>query len=432
MTDPAEQLERFLVGGAVRDQLLGEPISDRDWIVIGATAERMEKLGFRSVGRDFPVFLHPITGEEYALARRERKVGAGYRGFEIDSSPNVTLEEDLERRDLTINAMARSPDGALIDPFGGAADLQAGRLRHVSLAFVEDPVRVLRVARFGARFASRGFEIATETKRLIVAMVQNGEVDTLVAERVWRELELALGEDHPSVFFEVLRQSGALARILPELDVLFGIPQPENHHPEGDVGTHMLIALEEAVKLSRDTRVRFAALVYEVGKGTTPQHKGPRQIAHEKRGVRQVKALCQRLRVPHGHRDLALAVTEYHLLMHKLHELRTTTVLKLLYTVNAFRARDNIKPFVLACQADANGRGCPRQPYPAAQLLALYAEAARDVDLNDLEASLPDGEARGREARRRRLAAIANVRSIWRASHLMATTSAKPDKKPSP
>ena len=417
MTDPAEHLERFLVGGAVRDQLLGDPSGDRDWVVIGATAASMEALGFRPVGRDFPVFLHPISGEEYALARRERKVEAGYRGFEIDAAPTVTLEEDLARRDLTVNAMARSPDGALIDPFGGAADLKARQLRHVSPAFVEDPVRILRAARFGARFAGRGFEIAAETEKLIIAMVQNGEVDALVPERVWRELELALGEDRPRVFFEVLRRSGALARVLPELDALFGIPQPRDHHPEGDVGTHMLMALDAAAALSNDTRVRFAALVHDVGKGTTPQREWPHHIAHEKRGVRQVKAMCQRLRAPNGHRDLALAVTGYHLLMHKLPELRITTVLKLLQALNAFRNPANVDSFVLACQADADGRGGSKQPYPAAELLTLYSAAARDVDLNDLETAFPEGKARGREARRRRLAAISGVQSTWRTAH---------------
>ena len=417
MTDPTEHLERYLVGGAVRDQLLGDPSGDRDWVVIGATAAHMEVLGFRPVGRGFPVFLHPVTGEEYALARRERKVAVGYRGFEIDAAPTVTLEEDLARRDLTVNAMARSPDGTLIDPFGGAADLKAGQLRHVSPAFVEDPVRVLRVARFGARFAGRGFEIAAETEQLITTMVQNGEVDALVPERVWRELELALGEDHPRVFFEVLRRSGALARILPELDTLFGVPQPRDHHPEGDVGTHTLMALEAAAALSDDTRVRFAALVHDVGKGTTPQREWPRHIAHEKRGVRQVKAMCQRLRAPHGHRDLALAVTGYHLLMHKLPELRTTTVLKLLQALDAFRNPANVELFALACQADADGRGGSKQPYPAAELLARYAAAARDVDLKDLTTALPEGKERGREARRRRLAAISEVQSIWRTAH---------------
>ncbi len=417
MTDPSEHLERYLVGGAVRDEMLGDPSGDRDWVVIGATAEHMKALGFRPVGRDFPVFLHPVTGEEYALARQERKVAAGYRGFEIDAAPTVTLEEDLARRDLTVNAMARSPDGTLIDPFGGVADLKARQLRHLSPAFAEDPVRVLRVARFGARFSGRGFKIAAETEQLIIAMVENREVDSLVPERIWRELELALGGDRPRVFFEVLRRSGALARILPELDALFGVLQPRDHHPEGDAGTHTLMALDAAAALSDDTRVRFAALVHDVGKGTTPQREWPRHIGHEKRGVQQVKAMCQRLRTPHGHRDLALAVTEYHLLMHKLPELRTTTVFKLLQALDAFRNPANIDLFSLACQADADGRGGSKQPYPAAELLTLYAAAARDVDLNDLETAFPEGKARGREARRRRLGAISKVRSMWQTAH---------------
>jgi tRNA nucleotidyltransferase (CCA-adding enzyme) len=417
MTDPAEHLERYLVGGAVRDEILGDPSGDRDWVVIGATVDYMEALGFRPVGRDFPVFLHPVTGEEHALARQERKVATGHRGFEIDAAPTVTLVEDLARRDLTVNAMARSPNGSLIDPFGGANDLKAAKLRHVSPAFAEDPVRVLRVARFGARFAGRGFEIAAETEDLMIAMVQDGEVDSLVPERVWRELELALAEDHPRVFFEVLRRSGALARVLPELDALFGIPQPRDHHPEGDVGTHMLMSLDSAAALSNDTRVRFAALVHDVGKGTTPKRQWPRHIGHEKRGVRQVKAMCERLRVPHGHRDLALTVTGYHLLMHKLPELRTTTVLKLLQALDVFRNLANIELFSLACKADADGRGGPKQPYPAAELLTLYATSARDVDLSDLQKTIPEGKARGREARQRRLAAISKAQTIWRTAH---------------
>jgi tRNA nucleotidyltransferase (CCA-adding enzyme) len=417
MTDPAEYLERYLVGGAVRDEILGDPSGDQDWVVIGATVDHMEALGFRQVGRDFPVFLHPVTGEEYALARQERKVAAGHRGFEIDAAPTVTLVEDLARRDLTVNAMARSPDGTLIDPFGGADDLKAGQLRHVSPAFAEDPVRVLRVARFGARFAGRGFEIAAETEDLMITMVQNGEVDSLVPERVWRELELALGEDRPRVFFEVLRRSGALARVLPELDSLFGVPQLQDHHPEGDVGTYMLMSLDAAAALSNDIRVRFAVLVHDVGKGTTPKREWPRHIGHEKRGVRQVKAMCERLRTPSGYRDLALAVTGYHLLMHKLPELRATTVLKLLQALDIFRNVANIDLFSIACQADADGRGSSKLPYPAAELLTLYATSARDVDLNDLQTAFPDSKARGPEARKRRLAAISKVQSIWRTAH---------------
>ncbi len=413
MTDPADQLERFLVGGAVRDQLLGENIGDRDWVVIGATPELMKTLGFQPVGRDFPVFLHPSTNEEYSLARRERKVSAGYRGFEINAAPTVTLKEDLARRDLTINALARSTTGELIDPFGGLNDLKAGHLRHVSQAFIEDPVRVLRIGRFAARFASRGFTVATETQQLITEIVKSGELDALVPERVCRELLLALGESHPTVFFEVLRANGALACIFPELDRLFGVPQPKDYHPEGDVGTHTLMALAEAAKLSNDSNVRFATLVHDLGKGETPENEWPRHVGHEKRGVRIVKAFCQRLRIPNDHRDLAVAVTRYHLHMHNLIKLRSDTILKLLESLNAFRDPKHVDFFALACQADANGRGMPPLEYPATELLQRYATAARTVDLSDFSVSTLSGRAKRREARKRRIDAIKHVRSSW-------------------
>ncbi|MEE3287745.1 MAG: multifunctional CCA addition/repair protein, partial [Pseudomonadota bacterium] len=357
MTDPAEQLECYLVGGAVRDQLLGLDRADLDWLVIGASGDEMTRLGFKSVGRDFPVFLHPKSHQEYALARRERKIAPGYRGFETDTGPEVTLEEDLSRRDLTINAMARSRDGVLIDPYGGQADLGKKILRHVSDAFIEDPVRVLRVARFTARYHHLGFTVAPETLELMQTVVERGETQALVAERVWQELRLALGENTPAEFFRVLHACGALGSVLPEIQALFGVPQPPEHHPEGDAGQHTLMVLDAAARLSDDTRVRFAALVHDLGKSTTPRHQWPRHIGHEKRGLKLVKGLCQRLRIPEDHRRLALAVTEYHLLMHKLKELRPETVLKLLAGLDAFRNPDRVESFILACEADAQGRG---------------------------------------------------------------------------
>jgi tRNA nucleotidyltransferase (CCA-adding enzyme) len=412
MTDPAEQLECYLVGGAVRDQLLGLDRADLDWLVIGASGDEMTRLGFKSVGRDFPVFLHPKSHQEYALARRERKIAPGYRGFETDTGPEVTLEEDLSRRDLTINAMARSRDGVLIDPYGGQADLDRKILRHVSDAFIEDPVRVLRVARFTARYHHLGFTVAPETLELMQTVVERGETQALVAERVWQELRLALGENTPAEFFRVLHACGALGSVLPEIQALFGVPQPPEHHPEGDAGQHTLMVLDAAARLSDDTRVRFAALVHDLGKGTTPRHQWPRHIGHEKRGLKLVKGLCQRLRIPEDHQRLALAVTEYHLLMHKLRELRPETVLKLLAGVDAFRNPDRVEPFILACEADAQGRGARvMKPYNSAPQLRAYLAAITALDLGDLGDSDLDHRARAREVQRRRLSAIRAVKA---------------------
>ncbi|MBO68456.1 MAG: multifunctional CCA addition/repair protein [Acidiferrobacteraceae bacterium] len=407
-------MNKFLVGGAVRDKLLGKPTEDRDWVVIGTTSEALRTLGFKQVGKDFPVFLHPVTHEEYALARRERKVAPGYHGFDIDTSSSVSLEEDLARRDLTINAMAETVDGQLIDPFNGASDLKARVLRHVSSAFSEDPVRVLRLARFASRFADLGFTVAAETGVLVSEMAQAGELNTLAPERVWKELELALAENHPATFFQVLRDNDALLHILPEIDALFGVPQPENHHPEGDAGIHTMMALEAAASLTSDTRVRFATLVHDLGKALTPKSEWPSHRNHERIGIRQVTQFCQRLRIPRRYSELAIVVTGNHLLMHRLPELRSTTILKLLEALNAFQQPENIQLFALACQADADGRGLKKKPYPAADLLLKYANAARAVNLEDLAQRFPNGKARSREARRRRVSAIAEVRSIWR------------------
>jgi tRNA nucleotidyltransferase (CCA-adding enzyme) len=354
----------YQVGGMVRDKLLGYPSQDQDWVVVGATLEEMLALGYTQVGRDFPVFLHPITHEAYALARTERKTKPGYIGFTVYAAPEVTLEEDLQRRDLTINAMAEDTEGHLIDPFNGLADLRAGILRHVSPAFVEDPVRILRVARFAARF---GFQVAAATIALMVEMVNNGEVDALVPERVWQETVRALGEPQPQQFFTVLRSCGALARIFPEIERLFGVPQPPHYHPEIDTGTHVMLCLQQARQMTDDTQVIFAVLTHDLGKGTTPPEEWPRHIDHEQRGTGLIELLCQRYRVPHQYRDLAVLVARYHSRCHRVTELRAATLLDTLHHLDAFRRPQRLEQFLLACEADFRGRlGCAEQPYPQA------------------------------------------------------------------
>lgn len=400
-------MQIYLVGGAVRDRLLGIEPQDRDWVVVGATPEQMLAQGFRPVGKDFPVFLHPETNEEYALARTERKTGPGYHGFEFHAEPTVTLEEDLRRRDLTINAMAEDADGNVIDPFGGREDLAAGRLRHVSPAFAEDPVRILRVARYAARYGRWGFKVAHGTNKLMREMVETGEVDALVPERVWQELVRALGEPSPSRFFEVLRGCGALARIFPELEQLFGVPQPKHHHPEEDTGVHVMMVLEQAARLSDDTRVRFAALVHDLGKGTTPQTEWPSHHAHEHRGVALVQALCDRLRVPNDFRDLALVVTRHHGVYHRAEELRPATFLKTLEAVDAFRRPERLAQFLLACEADSRGRpGFENQDFPQPGLFRQAFAAAQAVTAREIVAEGVSGPAVGEQLRERRVAAI--------------------------
>lgn len=367
----------YLVGGAVRDRLLGLPEGDRDWVVVGATAGEMRERGFRPVGKDFPVFLHAQSGEEYALARTERKTGPGYHGFEFHAAPDVTLEEDLERRDLTINAMAM--DGAtVVDPFGGREDLAARRLRHVSPAFREDPVRILRVARFAARFVPLGFSVAPETFALMREMVDSGEVDHLVPERVWAELSRACAEPAPEAFVEVLRECGALARVLPEVDALFGVPQTPQWHPEIDTGAHLLLALAAAARAKEEPETVFAVLVHDLGKGITPREVLPRHIGHEARGVPLVRAVCERLGAPNAWRDLAVAVTREHLNVHRAFELKPTTVIRLLTAVDAWRRPDRFTRFLAACRADARGReGNENAAYGQADYLeAVRAEAA--------------------------------------------------------
>ena len=401
-------METFLVGGAVRDHLLGLEIIDRDWVVVGGTPEQMINMGFKPVGKDFPVFIKPGSGEEYALARTERKTAKGYQGFAFNTSPNITLEEDLERRDLTINAMAQAPDGSIIDPFNGQTDLKAKTLRHVSDAFIEDPVRILRIARFAARF---DFEVADETMQLMKSMVENGEVDALVAERVWAEFHKALSTERPRKFIEVLYNCGALARILPEVHALFGIPQPEQHHPEIDTGIHTLMVLEQACILSSDPIVRFAALMHDLGKAKTPKDEWPRHIGHEQLGVAVIHGLCQRLRVPTKFRELACIVSEYHLKMHRLSELKNTTILKLLESTGSLRNEERAKHFVFACEADAKGRaGLENRDYPQRDLFFSYLAAANSVDSQAIAKQFDNGAAIKDAIRRARIQAIAVIK----------------------
>ncbi len=370
----------YLVGGAVRDKLLGLEVSERDWVVLGASPEEMLKQGFKPVGKDFPVFLHPETNEEYALARTERKVAAGHTGFTFHADPEVTLEEDLARRDLTINAIAEDSDGNLIDPYGGRSDLEQRILRHVSDAFIEDPLRVLRVARFAARFQAYGFTVADETLELMSTIAANGELQHLSAERIWRETEKALHSPSPRTYIEVLRASQALAVLFPELEGLFGVPQRADYHPEIDTGIHVLMALDQAVKLSDDPKVIFAVLVHDLGKAHTPQNILPRHIGHEEAGVPLVKEFCSRLRVPKRYQTLALAVTRYHLQCHKIDTLRPATILKLFKGIDLFRRPEVLEPFLLACEADARGRlGLENDSYASSDWLRELAPLVLNI-----------------------------------------------------
>lgn len=374
-------MQIYQVGGAIRDKLLGLAVKDHDWVVVGSTPEQMLKQGYKPVGRDFPVFLHPKTHEEYALARTERKTGPGYTGFVFHAAPDVSLEEDLIRRDLTINAIAMAKDGQLIDPFNGQQDLAQKLLRHVSPAFAEDPVRILRVARFYARFAPLGFTIADETQALMRQMVNCGEVDALVPERVWQETQRALAEPQPRAFFEALRDCGALARIFPELDALFGVPQRADYHPEIDTGIHSLMVLDQACQLSPEPRVRCAALLHDLGKATTPEADLPRHIGHEARSLPLVRQLCQRLRVPNDFRDLALLAAQYHTHCHRAAELRPMTLLETLQALDAFRRPERFEEFLLTCIADSRGRlGFEDNDYPQAELFHSAVAAALSVD----------------------------------------------------
>jgi tRNA nucleotidyltransferase (CCA-adding enzyme) len=404
-------MKAYLVGGAVRDRLLGLPVQERDWVVVGAAPADMIARGFRPVGREFPVFLHPTTHEEYALARTERKTAPGYRGFAVQAEPDVTLEQDLLRRDLTINAMAEDAEGRLIDPYGGRRDLEARWLRHVSPAFGEDPVRILRVARFAARYAALGFRVAEDTMALMRDMVLAGEVDALVAERVWAELVKALSETAPAAFFEVLRDCGALARLFPELDRLFGVPQPPEHHPEVDTGLHCLLVLAQAARLSADPKVRFAALTHDLGKALTPPEHWPRHRGHEKTGLPALHALCARLKAPKDYQRLAEQVMRYHGLCHRAGELRAATLVDLLQRLDALRTDNRLEDFLKACEADARGRpGYEDRAYPQADIVRLAQAAARTASAEPLLARGLRGEALGRALRLARIAAVRQAR----------------------
>ncbi|MDE0678626.1 MAG: multifunctional CCA addition/repair protein [Gammaproteobacteria bacterium] len=403
-------MKSYLVGGAVRDRLLGLEVRERDWVVVGTTADELLKQGYKEIGRSFPVFLHPDTQEEYALARRETKTAPGYRGFEVDFGPEVTLEEDLLRRDLTINAMAEDDAGRLVDPHGGERDLAEKVLRHVSPAFREDPVRILRVARFAARFDGLGFAIAPETMALMGEMVARGEAAALVPERVWQETVRALGEDAPQRFFEVLRECGALKVIFPEIDRLWGVPQPKRWHPEIDTGVHVMMVLEQAARFSPSVEVRFAALTHDLGKGVTPEQYWPRHSGHEAASVRLVGEMCERLGAPKRFRTLAEKVARYHGVCHRADELRPDTKLKVLESLGAFRADSLLEDFLVACEADYRGRlGMTEDAYPAADVFRRAFAAACTVSGADLADEGYEGARLGDELRRRRIAAIAET-----------------------
>ncbi|MBS0461205.1 MAG: multifunctional CCA addition/repair protein [Proteobacteria bacterium] len=407
-------MNTWLVGGAVRDGLLGRTPGDRDFVVVGQTPEAMLARGFKPVGRDFPVFIHPRTGEEYALARTERKSARGHRGFVVDAEPTVTLEEDLARRDFTINAIAQSEDGTRVDPFGGEADLAARILRHVSPAFVEDPVRVLRAARFMARFAPLGFAVATETLELMRQMVADGEVDHLVPERVWQELSRALTEPQPSAFLATLRACGALVRVLPEVDALYGVPQRVEFHPEVDTGIHQQMVCDMAARLAPgDALIGFAALTHDLGKALTPAHVLPRHLGHEQAGLKPLAALCERLKVPSEHRELAVAVCREHLNVHRLDELRDASVHDLIARCDGFRKSDIIARMACVCEADKRGRlGLQESAYPSANRLRALHRAALAVDARAIVAAGVSGPEVGMRLRAARIAAIGAARGV--------------------
>jgi tRNA nucleotidyltransferase (CCA-adding enzyme) len=404
----------YCVGGAVRDRLLGLPVQDHDWVVVGSTPEEMVAQGFQPVGKDFPVFLHPKTHEEYALARTERKTARGYRGFAVYAAPDVTLEQDLLRRDFTINAIAEDADGRLIDPYNGIADLRAGILRHVSGAFGEDPVRILRAARFAARF---GFTVAPETLELMRGMVDNGEVDALVAERVWQELARGLMEKTPSRFFEMLRSCGALARIIPEVDALFGVPQPEKYHPEIDCGIHTMLVVDDAAHHDYTLEVRYAALTHDLGKATTPTDILPRHTGHELRSVELVRQLSQRLRASSECRDLALLAARYHGDIHRAKELRAETIIKLFQSADAWRRPERFAHLLQACTSDARGRtGHEQDAYPQAEYLLKLLSVARAVNAGEIAKQCPDISASADAVQQARVAAIAGLVAHQRSS----------------
>lgn len=386
-------MQVYLVGGAVRDSLLGHPYQEKDYVVVGATPEHMLAQGFQPVGKDFPVFLHPKTKEEYALARTERKSGKGYHGFQFFTDTTVSLEEDLIRRDLTINAIAMDQDGKIYDPYGGQTDLENKTLRHVSEAFAEDPLRVLRVARFAARYSSYGFHIASETLQLMQTMAESGELDALTPERVWKETSRALLEDHADIYFQTLRDCGALKHLFPEIDALFGVPQRPEYHPEVDCGIHTLMSLQQACKSNYSLDVRFAVLVHDLGKALTPVNELPRHIMHEERGVKPVTELCERLKVPTQTRQLALSVCKEHLKCHQIMSLKPGTVWRLLQRLDVLRRPERVEAFVQACECDARGRlGLEDRPYPQAQYMLDAMQVVRSVKVQDLPENIKGAE----------------------------------------
>lgn len=408
-------MDIYLVGGAVRDQLLGLPVKDRDFLVVGATAEQLLAQGFQQVGADFPVFLHPETKEEYALARQERKNGNGYNGFICDFSPNVTLEQDLIRRDLTINAIAQDENSTLFDPYGGVQDLENRLLRHVSPAFSEDPLRVLRVARFAARFHSFGFTIAPETLKLMREMVQSGELEHLTAERVWLETQKAFETDNPHVYFDILRLIGALKVLFPELDRLFGVPQPPQHHPEIDSGKHTLMVLQQAKRLAKKaenpTALLFAALCHDLGKGLTPADILPHHYGHEVKGIQPTRELANRLKIPTEIKDFALLVTEYHTHCHKMAELRPETVIKLFNSLDVWRKPNRFFDFLFACEADARGRlGFEQRNYSQPELAKKYYQAAIEIDVQQVIQDGFEKQAIREELNKRRVYAVRSIK----------------------
>jgi tRNA nucleotidyltransferase (CCA-adding enzyme) len=404
-------VKTYLVGGAVRDALLGLHAAERDWVVVGSTPALMTDQGYKQVGASFPVFLHPDTGEEYALARTEKKEGHGYHGFNVDFHPGVALEEDLQRRDLTINAIARQEDGSLIDPFGGQRDIEQKVLRHVSDAFVEDPLRVLRVARFAARFAPLGFRVHDSTLALMREITESGELEHLAAERIWREIERAMGAARPSEFVSVLRACGALEVLLPEVNALFGVPQPEKYHPEIDTGVHLLMALEQAAELSNgDAGIVFAVLLHDLGKAVTPQQHWPSHRGHEAAGIPLVDAVCKRLRAPNSMHDLARKVCARHLDCHRILEARPVTVLRLLENLDVFRQPQVLPEFILACEADYRGRkGLQERDYPQGKFLQRAYCAVADIRARDLDLEGVSGKQVGEKLRQARVRAIKDL-----------------------
>lgn len=391
----------YLVGGAVRDKLLGKPIKDRDWVVVGTTPEKMIAQGFKPIGKDFPVFLHPKTKEEYALARTERKSGKGYKGFTFYTSPEITIEEDLKRRDLTINAIAEDESGKLIDPFAGKLDIENKVLRHVSSSFVEDPLRLLRIARFSATI---GFEVAENTMNLLTKIVAANELDTLTVERIWNEFQKAMGSKHPENFILILRACNALKKLFPQIDTLFGIPQPKEFHPEIDTGLHTLMALKQATLLSNEPIVRFAALLHDLGKGSTPKTKLPSHHGHEARGVKLVNEICTKYKSPTQYRELACITSKYHLDCHRIMEMKSSTILKKLERLDAFRRPKRFQQFLLACEADHRGRtNFENKEYPQAKFFISALKAANNVNVEHLKQQGLSGKLLGDEIRKKQM-----------------------------